>query len=174
MEVEYRTLPSFPNHRFGNDGSVWSQKNNRWGTKTEWRRLRCSRNKLGYMVTTIRRNDGDTSPKYVHRLILEAFYGPATGMQCCHCDGNPSNNRISNLRWDTPKGNAGDTLQHGTRVLGEKCRTSKLTDCQVVEIRSRRDSGELLREIAQRFGVHVSCISKICNRVQRKYAEVQQ
>jgi hypothetical protein len=51
----------------------------------------------------------------VHRLVLEAFVGPcpADGHEACHNDGNPSNNRLENLRWDTRKANAQDTLRHG-------------------------------------------------------------
>jgi len=43
---------------------------------------------------------------YVHRLVLEAFVGPCPdGMECCHNDGDRTNNRLENLRWDTHKNN---------------------------------------------------------------------
>jgi len=38
----------------------------------------------------------------VHRLVLEAFVGPCPdGMEACHLDSDKTNNRVSNLRWDT-------------------------------------------------------------------------
>lgn len=51
----------------------------------------------------------------VHRVVLEGFVGPCpSGMQGCHWDGDPTNNTVSNLRWDTPKANQQDAIRHGT------------------------------------------------------------
>lgn len=51
----------------------------------------------------------------VHRLVLENFIGPCPlGMESCHNDGNPDNNLMGNLRWDTHKNNVGDKRLHGT------------------------------------------------------------
>lgn len=59
--------------------------------------------------------DGMEKPYYVHRLVLETFVGPAPeGTEGCHYDGNPSNNRLDNLRWDTRAGNHADAVRHGT------------------------------------------------------------
>lgn len=50
----------------------------------------------------------------VHRLVLEAFVGPCPdGMECCHYDDDPSNNRIENLRWDTHSANQRDLVRNG-------------------------------------------------------------
>lgn len=58
---------------------------------------------------------GKTQNHYVHRVVLEAFIGPCPeGMECCHNDGNPQNNRLENLRWDTKTNNGADTRRHGT------------------------------------------------------------
>lgn len=54
----------------------------------------------------------------VHRLVLEAFVGPCPeGMQCCHWDDVPTNNRLSNLRWDTPAANEKDKARNAARRL---------------------------------------------------------
>lgn len=51
----------------------------------------------------------------VHRLVLEAFIGPApVGHECCHYNGDPADNRLVNLRWDTSIANKGDMIRHGT------------------------------------------------------------
>lgn len=43
---------------------------------------------------------------YIHLLVLETFVGlRPKGMQGCHNDGNPLNNNLDNLRWDTPLNN---------------------------------------------------------------------
>lgn len=52
--------------------------------------------------------DGVRKLMYVHRLVLEAFYGVPEGdkTHCNHIDGNPANNHISNLEWCTRLHNA--------------------------------------------------------------------
>lgn len=57
----------------------------------------------------------------VHQLVLETFVGPRpAGLYGCHNDGNPANNRVSNLRWDTPKSNSADMRTHGTVLYLDK------------------------------------------------------
>lgn len=87
----------------------------------------------------------------VHVLVLEAFVGPRPdGMEGCHNDGDPSNNRLSNLRWDTPLANWSDRRKHG--------RAGKLSIADVEEIR-RSDESNLA--LAARFGVHRAHISRV-------------
>lgn len=45
----------------------------------------------------------------VHHLVLEAFVGPRPeGMECCHANDIAGDNRVQNLRWDTPAANTDD------------------------------------------------------------------
>ncbi len=65
--------------------------------------------------------EGQNHPRLVHRLILLAFVGECPdGLQACHYDGDKSNCRLSNLRYDTPKGNAADKVRHGTNTWRKK------------------------------------------------------
>lgn len=58
---------------------------------------------------------------YVHHLVLASFAEPRPpGLVACHNDGNPSNNALTNLRWDTISGNARDKMLHGTDPHGSK------------------------------------------------------
>lgn len=51
----------------------------------------------------------------VHRLVAEAFLGsPAAGLEVCHNNGVPDDNRVLNLRWDTRSANRLDRVKHGT------------------------------------------------------------
>jgi len=51
----------------------------------------------------------------VHRLVMLAFIGPCPeGLECCHNDGHPGNNALSNLRYDTKSANARDRRRHGS------------------------------------------------------------
>ena len=99
-----------------------------------------------------------------HKLVLEAFVGKAPkGMECCHNDGNQQNNKLNNLRWDTPKNNHADKLKHGTSNTGERCNWAKLTKDQVITIRA---DNRTQKEIAAEYGVQQSQISRIKNGIR--------
>lgn len=79
----------------------------------------------GYKFVKLTGKDGVSSTQYLHRLLLLTFCGePQEGYYGCHNDGNPENNSLSNLRWDSPTGNSHDTLRHGTHnnASKDKCR----------------------------------------------------
>jgi len=68
--------------------------------------------------------DGKPKTVYIHSTVLLAFVGPRPeGMDACHNDGDATNNRLDNLRWDTVSENRLDTVRHGTH------RYSKRTEC---------------------------------------------
>lgn len=57
----------------------------------------------------------------IHVLVAAAFIGPRPdGHYVCHNDGNPLNNHVDNLRYDTPAGNARDKRIHGTEYQANK------------------------------------------------------
>jgi hypothetical protein len=96
---------------------------------------------------------------YPHKAVLEAFVGTRPqGMEACHNNGDPFDNRLENLRWDTPRANQLDRIKHGTSNRGEKCAASKLTEKQVKDIRV---DTRLQRIIAAEYGVRENTISRI-------------
>lgn len=102
----------------------------------------------------------------VHQLILETFVGPRPkGMEACHLDGNPANNALTNLRWDTDKVNTSHRKIHGRDTIGERHGSAKLTDAKVRIIRELNLSGLPWSEIADHYGV---CESTIRNIIKRK------
>jgi hypothetical protein len=107
--------------------------------------------------------------KYVHRLVAEAFIGPAPdGMICCHNNGNMNDNRLDNLRWDTHKNNTADMAIHGTKRLGCKSHMAKLTDEIVREIRSYKGPQKDLQE---KYGVKQATISHAFTRKTWKHVK---
>lgn len=116
--------------------------------------------KNGYPYITLYRS-GKQRSFFVHRLVLIAFRGEAPdGMEACHNDGDRSNPRIGNLRWDTRKNNHADKLEHGTVQHGEKNGFSRLTDDDVRKIRIL--VGLCTRaELAQAFGVAKATIEHV-------------
>lgn len=68
----------------------------------------------GYLYVKISQH-GKRRNRFVHQLVLSAFRGQIPdGMEGCHNDGCPSNNRLDNLRWDTRSENHRDKRIHGT------------------------------------------------------------
>ena len=62
--------------------------------------------------------DGKTERFSVHRLVLLAFRGECPpGMEACHHDDDPLNNRLDNLRWDTKSANSLDRIRNGNFEL---------------------------------------------------------
>jgi hypothetical protein len=71
---------------------------------------------LGHLRVNLGRDaEGVIQRRYVHRIVLEAFVGPCPdGMEGCHGPTGPTDNRLSNLRWDTRSANNHDKAVHGT------------------------------------------------------------
>lgn len=98
----------------------------------------------------------------IHRLVLEAFVGPpGKNQQTCHNNGNPSDNRLCNLRWDTFQNNVADKMRHGKILRGEQHPNAKLTRGDVKEIRSLLAHGWTQREVAKKFGIGQSHVHAI-------------
>jgi len=88
----------------------------RWGARRQPAKIHNPWLSHGYPNVTLHR-DGIRQTRIVHRLVLEAFVGPCPeGMEGCHNDGNPRNNRLDNLRWDTPLANNLDVIRHGNNL----------------------------------------------------------
>jgi hypothetical protein len=80
--------------------------------------LKPSPGKYGHLRVTLQRC-GESEVLLVHRLVLETFAGDCpAGMECCHRNGHPGDNRLSNLRWDTHKENHADSIRNDTQPRG--------------------------------------------------------
>lgn len=94
--------------------------------------------------------------RLIHTVVLETFVGQCPkGMQACHNNGNPEDNRLSNLRWDTPKSNVRDRLSHGTYQYGIKNPHARYTDQQILDV---YNSDLPPKEKADKYGVRLSTV----------------
>lgn len=111
--ILYRSIPRFPLHRIGNDGSVWSFHFNH-KREVFWRRVKGRIIKGGYRrVELSHSQSGAHRMALVHILVLEVFVGPCPrGLESCHNNGIPDDNRDKNLRWDTHLSNMRDRKKH--------------------------------------------------------------
>lgn len=114
--------------------------------------------KHGYLRYGLNKH-GANRPRFAHRLVLDAFVGPApAGCVCCHNDGNPGNANLNNLRWDTMKANSQDAIRHGSIARGERIGIAKLTADQVLEIRADKRPNT---EISRHYGIDKGHVSHI-------------
>lgn len=77
----------------------------------------------GYLQVKLCR-DGRMKGELVHVLVLSAFTGlRPEGLEACHCNGDRTDNRAANLRWDTRSENMLDKVRHGThhQVIRTEC-----------------------------------------------------
>lgn len=105
--------------------------------------------------------DGTPGSHYVHRLVASAFFGaPPAGQEVCHGNGDRSDNRLCNLRYDTRKANQADRVRHGTDTRGAKASWAKLTESDVQELRILR--GRISsRELAAQYAVSHAAIKAV-------------
>jgi hypothetical protein len=131
---------------------------------------RCQKYRYGHTQVSLCHNSQYIYP-LVHRLVMLAFGPPAPspGLMVCHNDGDPKNNRLSNLRWDDAKGNMADQTRHGTLRRGSQRNNAKLTEETVAEIRRMAAAGVKQRELAKRYGVSDIVVSFAVNRKTWKH-----
>lgn len=67
----------------------------------------------------------------------------------------------NHLQWGTQRDNVNDAIMHGTHIRGESVGSSILKESQVIEIKKSLKLGKTLRELSEKYGVSISCISAI-------------
>src|SRR3954454_19962452 len=156
MEDSFKMIDDFPGYRVSREGVVqsrWRRRGRRGVMSDDWLPLKPIGTRRGHLAVNLHR-DGRKSRRYIHRLVLEAFVGPRPPrLVCCHWDGDPANNRLENLRWDTQKSNCDDMLRHGRRRMGETGTKARLKEDEVREIRRLMADGASPHDLAARYGV---------------------
>lgn len=84
------------------------------------RKLRPQVTARGHLVASMTNDEGKFTRKSIHRLVCEAWHGPAPTEkhQAAHYDCDPTNNRPENLRWATQAENLADCKRNGCRSSG--------------------------------------------------------
>ena len=96
----------------------------------------------------------------VARLVLMAFVGmPEDGQECCHNDGDATNNNLENLRWDTHKENNRDRIRHDTYKTGTDHHFSKFSEDLINKIKTKK----ITKQEALRQGVSNTHYYRIIN-----------
>lgn len=99
--------------------------------------------------------EGVRSRWLVHVLVMRAFVGPRpTGFHTCHNNGDPADNRLVNLRYDTPSSNAFDSVDQGT------CFQSSKDSCPVGHLYNEANT----RFVKTTFGSGIGRQCRECDR----------
>lgn len=128
-------------------------------TSSERRRVSLYRNGKGrkYQIAHLVLFAFDALPKLPIALSSD-------NCQANHINGDPTDDRLSNLEWLTVKEHRRHTHKNKLNARGEQINTSKLTRKDVLEIRRLNKEGVPNTEIALRYRVAKSNITAIVNR----------
>jgi hypothetical protein len=126
LSAEWRDVPLYEGrYRVSDEGQVVAvgrTYTDAWG-RTVRRRARLLRPSVegGYLRVCLHNGESQRSWR-VHRLVMLAFAGPAPTdkPEVCHNNGDPSDNRFSNLRWGSHADNMQDKHRHGTEYWSKR------------------------------------------------------
>lgn len=102
-------------YEVSNLGRVRSLSRNDYGSRvTTGRVLKLQQERSGHLICYLSRGNKVKHGR-VHRLVLEAFVGPAPKGKpyALHYDDDPKNNRLDNLRWGSHRENTLDSVRNG-------------------------------------------------------------
>lgn len=171
----WKAVPGFEGHyEVSNRGRVRSLDRmipSRWGGEfLKKGRVLQGHNDNGYRRVNLCK-DGSPSQHQVHRLVAAAFIGPCPeGCEVNHKNFDRSDNRVENLEYVTPAENVAHATRNGHvgGKRGEKHYRARLSTEDVEEIKELVAAGNTQSDVAERFGVGQSHVSRIVNNKSRR------
>ncbi len=117
----------------------------------------------GYLSVRIFTNKRKQRDMAVHRLVAKAFLSNNKHLLCVHhIDGNRKNNSVNNLTWISHSENNKRAYISGKQSRkGEKNGRSKLSNADVITIKTKLQNGGDYKKIADTFRVSKKCIKDI-------------
>lgn len=150
----WKQIENFQGYEVSNEGRVRSKKCV----------LKPQKHSGGYQIVSLYIK-GKQNIRFVHSLVLTAFVGERPdGYQACHGNGIKTDNRVSNLRWDTPSENQIDRDLQGTGFFGKQRKLTRLTSEKVLEIREKliANAGNKTKT-ANQLGLSRTTVADIAN-----------
>lgn len=127
------------------------------------RKLRPAVMSRGYAQVVLYKN-GIRHPRFVHRLVAEAFIGSSPKLQVNHKNGHKLDNSVGNLECVTGHQNRLHALKTGLIPRGENAGRAKLSNADVFQIRKRGKKGRMSAKLAREYGVSAVMICNILRR----------
>lgn len=138
----------------------------KWKRSEKAKLLTKKLNDKGYYIVSLYDGEGvrTRNQQRVHRIVASTFIpNPKKKLYINHKNGIKTDNRIENLEWVTMKENAVHSMENGFTPSGEKVWFSKLSEKQVVEIKTIVDgkTPPPYQIIAAKYGVNKHTIKRI-------------
>jgi hypothetical protein len=144
--MSYKSIPDHPNYEVSKEGNV--RRKGKTNHLIPWS------HRSGHLYVAM-----DKKKRQVHHLVLLAHgYPRPDGHECCHKDGNPTNNHLDNLEWGTRKKNIMDYIKHNGRHMAKNSTSFDVAR----KIKEEHDGkfGTGVR-LAKKYGVSVYTVSEI-------------
>lgn len=123
----------------------------------------------GYCANVLHYNNTRTDVKN-HHLVAHCYISerPSKNYEIDHIDQNRSNNHYTNLRWVTHAENMRYKCKNKRHIFGQKVHTNKLTESDVLKIRSEKGK-KTLTELSKEYNVTLQNIFRIHNNISWKH-----
>lgn len=160
MAEIWRPIPALPNYEASSEGNIKHIRSQR--------PRKPYRGEKGYLAITAWAN-GRHWVYSVHVLVASAFHGPRPeGQEVRHLDGDPGNDRPTNLKYGTKVENAADRERHGHTCRGQRNGNSRLSDFDADCIRLIYGAKEATQyELAAMFNISQAQVNNIVLGKQR-------
>ncbi len=135
--THWQQIEGYLGYLISEDGRVWSDYSHK--------ELAQHPDHKGYLRVRLKK-DGRVRNLRVHRLVAQHWLEGEPSETVNHKDTNKRNNHWDNLEWMTSLANISHAQQHGRFA-------KKLTALDITCLRTMRDDGYLLREIASLYGI---------------------
>ena len=166
LKIErWKTIEEFPNYQVSDYGRVRRVTNGRGHTKAG--RILKPFPKKEYLYVRLYPSNGQRH-FLVSRLVAKAFIpNPLNSPEVNHKENPKSNNRASNLEWNTRIENQSHAVKTGqwtsSHLKGSHNSRAKLTEALIPTIRQLHAGGESMRSLAKQFHVTHRTISQAIN-----------
>ena len=169
----WTVVNDFPDYAVSNDGEIMRLTNRTCGKAG--RVLKTKTATTGYLEVTLMRN-GERCQASVHRLVAEHFVPNPDNKPCVnHKNGIKRDSNADNLEWVTYSENTQHACRTGLLPSGADASPAKLTDLQVIAIRSKYAHKDCTQqELAEKYGIDQTQISNIVLGKQWKHLPVSE
>lgn len=147
----WKMVPDWPEYEVSNLGRVRRCKSGHGAVSGKILKPYGGR-KWGHLTVNLCCN-GKLKVCRIHRLVAAAFLTGDTKLEVCHGDGNPKNNRVSNLRYDTRKGNSADAIRHGTTPKGQRNGNNRYSSDTIKLLKMKLKAGVSVSECHASTGI---------------------